>query len=1145
MIKLIWKKMISLIVCVAVILSVGVFSVAQALGSLQNAMVQQSYSNSSTLISTAETTWRYFDSGEKPDDTWKSDIEFKDSGDSGWKSGTGSFGAKNGAIADLGNNCTPNTLLNQYINGTGGDDIPVFYFRSEFDLSDISAVKSLTGSVTYDDAAIIYVNGQKIAGFDDASFDSNGYGGSNSGDPKTGEISFTDISKLNLKNTGNLVAVEIHQGRSNSSDIYFDMKELGFSTEPSETPGAEISNVSFEIGADETQRNIVWYSSSAAAGQAQYAVKPSGWKEGDDFPTESVKSFDSEQEDSRITGLKTNKTTMTGLQANTSYLYRVGNSEKWSSTYSFTTNDFGSNVDFNFLFAGDPQIGAGGNISNDSSGWNNTLTRAFGKFSNASFLLSAGDQINDKNDTEETEYSSFLSPSVLKQIPLATNVGNHDTGSIGYTQHYNMPNVSGRGVSDSTGDGSGDYWFIYNNVLFMSLNSNNLSTADHTAFMQEAIAQQGDNVRWKVVTFHHSVFSVADHSTDSDILQRRNELPSKFTELGIDVVLMGHDHHYTRTYMMNGTTPVVPEGHDVSQGEVPASSVSDPAKGQVLYLTANSASGSKYYPLNSAALLNFVAVRDQQNRQNITNIEVTDNSLKVTTYYADTDAMPILDTFTINRTPADTGKPVISLPDSEHDTVALNSAFNPMQGVTATDNVDGDVTNKIYVAGSVDTTKAGDYEITYTVTDTVGNTAVIKRTVTVKSDTKAPVITLPDNNEAVLNDTFDPMAGVSAMDDIDGDATDRIFVNGGVNTGKAGQYTLIYYVTDRSGNKAQAERTITVSGPANSGGSSSSHGSGSGGSGGSGSDTPSTVSSSGTSSTIVSSSPSSATSSTVESSKPLNGTSSTPAPAAPSNGASLHAASSNSTNGTVPEATASESSDGASPNTSSTNSAAGSQLDPTALAKITIGSDTAQNANVSLDNLKNLAETENVKVQLKGVSMNIPVWCLNQLLSKNSAESVTITATQLGSHNISGSMESPAGIVFTMTDKNGKTFSVDDFGSDILVTWIVPAADTEKIKLETAHLYHVADDGTTKQVPADFSMNSDGTLSVVFKTTHFSSYSIISEAASSNLPASSSSSATSQTDHNGASGGALPVVAVLVLLAAAIVAFVVYKRRSK
>ncbi len=63
-------------------------------------------------------------------------------------------------------------------------------------------------------------------------------------------------------------------------------------------------------------------------------------------------------------------------------------------------------------------------------------------------------------------------------------------------------------------------------------------------------------------------------------------------------------------------------------------------------------------------------------------------------------------------------------------------------GVSATDNVDGDVTADIVVTGdTVDTDVPGTYTITYNVTDSAGNAATaVTRTVTVTDD-DAPVIT--------------------------------------------------------------------------------------------------------------------------------------------------------------------------------------------------------------------------------------------------------------------------------------------------------------------------------------------------------------------------------------------------------------------
>ena len=56
----------------------------------------------------------------------------------------------------------------------------------------------------------------------------------------------------------------------------------------------------------------------------------------------------------------------------------------------------------------------------------------------------------------------------------------------------------------------------------------------------------------------------------------------------------------------------------------------------------------------------------------------------------------------------------------------------PMAEVLAIDKEDGDLTSKIKVDGEVDTSKAGTYVLTYTVTDSKGHEVTAKQTVTVK-----------------------------------------------------------------------------------------------------------------------------------------------------------------------------------------------------------------------------------------------------------------------------------------------------------------------------------------------------------------------------------------------------------------------------
>ena len=81
--------------------------------------------------------------------------------------------------------------------------------------------------------------------------------------------------------------------------------------------------------------------------------------------------------------------------------------------------------------------------------------------------------------------------------------------------------------------------------------------------------------------------------------------------------------------------------------------------------------------------------------------------------------------------PGDTTAPVLSGVDDV--TMEQDSEFEPLAGVSATDDVDGDVTDAVKVSGSVDAAKPGEYVLTYTVSDKTGNTATAERMVTVKA----------------------------------------------------------------------------------------------------------------------------------------------------------------------------------------------------------------------------------------------------------------------------------------------------------------------------------------------------------------------------------------------------------------------------
>ncbi|OKL53800.1 hypothetical protein BSZ39_07480 [Bowdeniella nasicola] len=78
------------------------------------------------------------------------------------------------------------------------------------------------------------------------------------------------------------------------------------------------------------------------------------------------------------------------------------------------------------------------------------------------------------------------------------------------------------------------------------------------------------------------------------------------------------------------------------------------------------------------------------------------------------------------------------------------------------------------------------------------------------TDKEPPVLTVPASTTITQGERFDPLAGVSATDNVDGDLTSAIQVTGEVDPSTPGAYALHYLVADANGNQAAAVRAVQV-----------------------------------------------------------------------------------------------------------------------------------------------------------------------------------------------------------------------------------------------------------------------------------------------------------------------------------------------
>lgn len=344
-----------------------------------------------------------------------------------------------------------------------------------------------------------------------------------------------------------------------------------------------------------------------------------------------------------------NKVTVEGLfEENTTYYYSYTDDVKnpnWSEVQSYTTK---KTTNFQTILVGDPQIGASGsqgqgtaddiNIAVDTFNWNKTLEQAKITAPNASFILSAGDQIDyagtdssDGKNVRESEYAGFTYPALLRMLPLATTIGNHESKGTDYKYHYNNPN-SEDGLG-STNSGS-DYYFSYGNVLFISLNSNNRNTVEHRELLKKAVESNPD-AKWKVVMFHHDIYGSGQPHSDTDGANLRALFAPLMDEFGIDMCLTGHDHSYARSYLMADGTAIQ---YDDSVAINPEGT---------LYIASGSASGSKFYKLATTKQY-YIAERSNTQIPTFSTIDFSDESIVIKTY--DYNGNKYADDYTLYKT---------------------------------------------------------------------------------------------------------------------------------------------------------------------------------------------------------------------------------------------------------------------------------------------------------------------------------------------------------------------------------------------------------------------------------------------------------------------------------------------------------------
>jgi hypothetical protein len=166
----------------------------------------------------SNSAWRYLDTGGDPGTAWRQ-LAYNDNT---WSNGVAQLG-----FAD-GDERTPIRRL-----GTNGQSTISFYFRQKFEVANPGQLADLSLWLLRDDGGVVYLNGTEVyrspsmppspAVITAATLADN----LGSSAPPDNTVDKATLSAAFLAAGTNLAAVEIHQHRSDSSDVSFDLALTG------------------------------------------------------------------------------------------------------------------------------------------------------------------------------------------------------------------------------------------------------------------------------------------------------------------------------------------------------------------------------------------------------------------------------------------------------------------------------------------------------------------------------------------------------------------------------------------------------------------------------------------------------------------------------------------------------------------------------------------------------------------------------------------------------------------------------------------------------------------------------------------------------------------------------------------------------
>lgn len=235
------------------------------------------------------------------------------------------------------------------------------------------------------------------------------------------------------------------------------------------------------------------------------------------------------------------RVTFNNLEPGTVYLYRIGNNGCWSEWYQFKTA-LGSPKPFSFLYFGDVQYQI-------RSLFPRVLRQAILQAPSSALMVFAGDLTS--NATHQ-EFDDFFRAGdwILASKPIVPVPDGHEypKDSLGMRHKlasfweltFAYPSNAPKEL-----EGVGNYYFDYQNTRFILFNTFDYSVSGRSKLYLEWLESllQNNPQKWTVVVHHQPVMPVTERRNQTKFYDQVKPLYDRY---GVDLVLSGHDHGYSR-----------------------------------------------------------------------------------------------------------------------------------------------------------------------------------------------------------------------------------------------------------------------------------------------------------------------------------------------------------------------------------------------------------------------------------------------------------------------------------------------------------------------------------------------------------------------------------------------------------------------